>query len=121
MSDTPKLLSDAERAAFLSSYLKSVKPANPPKTSAVDRISQWRHDLVGAARQGYTWRQLAREVASKPEIGLDISGDYLKKCVRDAFAAAKESFPPELRISRHHRSKKVPSKPAAPVAKAAGA
>lgn len=121
MSDTPKTYSDAERAAFLSGWLKSVKPANPPKPSAVERIGEWRHELVAAVRQGYTWRQLAREVAAKPEIGLTVSGTYLKKCVHDAFVAAKETPPPELRGKRHRKAKKLAAKPVSSVGKAAGA
>jgi hypothetical protein len=108
MSDTSNELSAEQRKAAFATWLKPLQPANPTRNTMLTRVAPWRHEFAEAIAAGYTWPQLAKEIAPKPEIGVKTSGDHLRKSVLKAFKDAKEPLPPGIRISHPHKS---PPKP----------
>lgn len=116
MSDTQDPMSIEERRAVFAAWLKPM----PTRITIMDRIAPWRHQFAKANAAGYTWDQLAKEIATKPEIGVQITGNHLKKCVHLAFRAANERSPNAAKRKRRPRAKPSvvaePIKPTEPTA-----
>jgi hypothetical protein len=120
MSDTPiATFTDSDRDDLFAGWLKPLRPARPPRVTLVARIAPWRHHFTKAIEAGFTWDQLAREVATKPEIGVTVSGSHLKKCVSEAYLLAGESL--DGRGQRHRRHRRKERNGAVTTGKAAGA
>jgi hypothetical protein len=122
MSDTPvKELTDTERAALFTTWLKPLAPDKPPRESIVAKIAPWRHQFIEARQQGFSWAQLAKEVASKSEIGLKISPGHLKNCVAAAYEMAGEKMANgKEKTRKRHRNKKPAAATATAAAPTAG-
>lgn len=99
-------LADSDRSALFISWLRSVTPARSPKETIVTKVAPWRRHFTDAIAAGYSWRQLAKQVAPKPEIGIKTSAAHLKKCVRKAFIDAGESMPEEPKKKIRRRARK---------------
>jgi hypothetical protein len=116
MSDDPKTPTRDQRKAAITSWLSSIPPAHPTKPTLVDRVAPWRLELAEAVAAGYSWTQLAKHVANRPEIGVNVTGDYLKQCVHQAFIQAKETPPAATRTARRAKKKSAAKPVAAAVA-----
>jgi hypothetical protein len=104
MPDTPPNLTREQRKAAVANWLGPIPPAKPQRVTLIQKLSPWRLEFVEAIQAGYSWQQLAEHVAKQPEIGVNVSGGFLKECIRNAFIAAKEPVPAEA------RAKKTPKK-----------
>lgn len=93
MAETPEIITDEQRKATFATWISTHKPEKPPRQTLITRVAPWRHEFIAAIAQGYSWDQLAKEIAPKPEIGINVTGAHLKRCVYRAFAAAKELVP----------------------------
>jgi hypothetical protein len=113
MSDTSTAtLTDADRDRVFGAWLKPIKPAKSHKETVPEKLTPWRHQFVGAIAAGYTWEQLATEVATKPEIGMKISAKHLKNSIYAAFKAAGETMPGQTKAKRRHaRTRPAPLAP----------
>ena len=119
MPDTSTNLTREQRKAAVANWLNPIQPAKRQRVTLVDKLSPWRLEFVEAIQAGYSWEQLAKNVAKQPEIGVTITGSYLKQCIREAYVAAKEATPAEARINRSPKKKSATPKSAAPAAKPA--
>jgi hypothetical protein len=110
MSETPTTtLTDTDRSRLFDTWLKPVKPAKVRAETIAEKLAPWRHQFVDAIAAGYTWKQLAIEIATKPEIGLTLSATHLKNSIYAAFAAAGETVPGQSKAKRRHkRTRSVP-------------
>jgi hypothetical protein len=108
MSETPAgPLTDTDRNRLFDTWLKPIQPAKPRLETVVEKLAPWRRQFADAVAAGYTWRQLAEEVAAKPEIGIKISAEHLRKSIFTAFQAAGETTPGQIKAKRRNRRQRV--------------
>ena len=95
---------DAANDALFESWLKPIEPRHPTDELIVAKIAPFRRQFVAAFKRGYAWDQLAKDVASKPEIGVKVTGRVLQRYVAEAYTKAGESLPLPRHRRRHART-----------------
>lgn len=120
VNETPTALTDTDRSHLFDTWLKPIKPAKTRHETLVAKLAPWRHQFADAVVAGYTWRQLADEVATKPEIGIKMSAEHLRKCICAAFQAAGETMPGQTKAKGRSRRRRAKPSTATPTSVAIG-